>query len=218
MATRETLQAEPRQMVGKKVGRLRRAGIMPATVYGHNVEPQNIQVNAHDFRMAFRRAGSTQLIDLEIAGQPARAVLVRQTSVDPKRNALLHVEFFQANLRETITTHVPLHFVGDSPAVRDGGIFLPVLDHIDITSLPQDVPAGGIQVDTSRIEEINGVIHAGDVPLGAGLELVTPADEVVCKVNPATSQEAVDEAIAVTEPLPNELGGDERQPDAVPES
>ncbi len=217
MATRETLKAEPRQLVGKKVGRLRRAGIMPATVYGHNIEPQNIQVNAHDFRMTFRKAGPTQLINLVIEGQAPRAVLVRQTSIDPKRNALLHVEFFQANLREKITTHVPLHFVGDAPAVRDGGIFLPILDHIDITSFPQDVPAGGIEVDVSRIEEINGAIHAGDIALASDIELVTPPDEVVCKVNPPISEEAVEEAIEVTEPLPNELGGDERQPDAVPE-
>lgn len=218
MATRETLKAEPRQMVGKKVGRLRRAGIMPATVYGHNIEPQNIQVNAHAFRMTFRKAGPTQLIDLEIEGQAPRAVLVRQTSIDPKRNALLHVEFFQANLREKITTHVPLHFVGDSPAVRDGGIFLPIVDHIDITSFPQDVPAGGIEVDISQIAEINGVIHVGDIPLASDIELVTPVDEVACKVNPPTAEEVVEEAIDVTEPLPNELGGDERQPDAVPES
>lgn len=218
MATRETLKAQPRELVGKKVGRLRRAGIMPATVYGHNVTPQNIQVNAREFRMAFRKVGSTQLIDLEIEGQPPRPVLVRQTSIDPKRNALLHVEFFQANLREKITTHVPLHFVGDSPAVREGGVFLPVVDHVDITSLPQDVPAGGIEVDVSRIDEINGIIHAGDISLGSGLELVTPTDEVVCKVNPPTSEAVLEEAVADTEPLPTELGGDETQPDAVPES
>lgn len=218
MATRETLKAQPRELTGKKVGRLRRAGIMPATVYGHNVVPQNIQMNAHDFRMTFRKAGPTQLINLEIEGQAPRAVLVRQTSVDPKRNALLHVEFFQANLREKITTHVPLHFVGDSPAVRDGGVFLPVLDHIDIISLPQDVPAGGIEVDISRIEEINGAIHVGDIPLGASLELVTATDEVACKVSPPTSEAALEDAIADTEPLPAGLGGDEPQPDAVPQS
>lgn len=218
MATRETLKAEPRQLVGKKVGRLRRSGIMPATVYGHNIEPQNIQVNAHDFRMAFRKAGPTQLINLEIEGQAPRAVLVRQTSVDAKRNALLHVEFFQANLREKITTHVPLHFVGDSPAVRDGGIFLPILDHVDITSFPQNVPAGGIEVEVSKIEEINGLIHAGDISLPGDVELVTPADEVVCKVNPPTAEEVLEEAVEATEPLPSDLGGDQREPDAVPES
>lgn len=218
MATRETLKAEPRQLVGKKVGRLRRSGIMPATVYGHNIEPQNIQVNAHDFRMAFREAGPTQLINLEIEGQAPRAVLVRQTSVDAKRNALLHVEFFQANLREKITTHVPLHFVGDSPAVRDGGIFLPILDHVDITSFPQNVPAGGIEVEVSKIEEINGLIHAGDISLPGDVELVTPADEVVCKVNPPTAEEVLEEAVEATEPLPSDLGGDQREPDAVPES
>ncbi len=218
MATRERLQARHRELVGKKVGRLRRAGIMPATVYGHNIQPQNIQVDSHELRAVMRRAGSTQLLDLVIDDQTVRPVLIRQISINAKRNALLHVEFFQASLLEKLTTHVPLHFVGDSPAVRDGGIFLPVLDHIDITSLPQDVPAGGVEVDTSRITEINGMLHAGELGLPEGIELVTAPDEVVCKVNPPVSEAEVEAEIAVTEPLPRELGGEEREPDAVPES
>jgi large subunit ribosomal protein L25 len=218
MANRETLKAQKRELLGKKVGRLRRMGVMPATVYGHNVQPQSIQVDSHEFRAVLRRAGSTQLVDLVIEGERARPVLIRQTQIDPKRNALLHVEFFQANLREKIVTHIPLHFTGDSQAVRDGGIFLPILDHVDISSLPQDVPAGGLEVDVSGITEINGTIHAGELSLPGGIELVTAPDEVVCKVNPPVAEEVVEEAVEVTEPLPEELGGEEEQPEAVPEA
>jgi large subunit ribosomal protein L25 len=218
MATRIQLQAERREMLGKKVRRLRREGKLPATVYGHQVDPQSIQVDAHEFRNVFRQSGSTSLIDLVIDTQPARPVLIRQTTVDAKRNSILHVEFFQANLREKITTHIPVHFVGDSPAVRDGGIFLPVLDHVDIESLPQDVPTGGLQVDIGAITEINGSIHAADLQLPQGVSLVTSGDEVLAKVNPPVSEEAVEEIIAEAEPLPQELGGEESQPDAVPEA
>lgn len=212
------LKAEKRELLGKKVSRLRRAGILPATVYGHRVEPQSIQVQGRAFRDAWRQAGATQLIDLVIDDQPARPVLIRQTSIDAKRNQIIHVEFFQANLHEKLTSHVPLHFVGESPAVKEGGIFLPVLDHLVIASLPQAVPAGGIEVDLGRITEINGAITAGDVPLGIGLTLVTPPDEVVAKVNPPVAEEVVEENIAATTPLPRELGGTEEAPDAVPEA
>lgn len=218
MATRIQLQAERREMLGKKVRRLRREGKLPATVYGHQVQPQSIQVDAHEFRNVFRQSGSTGLIDLVIDTQPARPVLIRQTTVDAKRNSILHVEFFQANLREKITTHIPVHFVGDSPAVRDGGIFLPVLDHVDIESLPQDVPTGGLQVDIGGITEINGSIHAADLQLPQGVSLVTLGDEVLAKVNPPVAEEVVEEIIAEAEPLPQELGGEEAQPDAVPEA
>lgn len=218
MENRIQLKAEKREMLGKKVRRLRRTGILPATVYGHRVQPESIQVVARELRDVMRSAGTSQLIDLMIDTQPARPVLIRKAAIDAKRNTLIHVEFFQANLRERITTHVPVHFVGESPAVKTGGIFLPVLDRIDIESLPQDVPAGGIEIDISSIEEVNGAIHAGDIPLPSNISLMTAADEVVCKVNPLVSEEVVEEAIAGAEPLPTELGGDEPRPDAAPEA
>lgn len=218
MANRVQLKAEKRELFGHKVGRLRRAGILPATVYGHRVVPQSIQVDAHSMREVMKRAGTTQLIDLMIDDQPARPVLIRQTTVDHKRNTVIHVEFFQANLRERITTHVPIHFVGESQAVKDGGIMLHVLDRVDIESLPQDVPDGGLEVDVSQIQEINGTITAGDIALPPTVTLVTPADEVVAKVNPPVAEEVVEEYIAATEPLPAELGGEAQPADAVPEA
>src|SRR5947209_4574338 len=184
MANRVQLKAQKRDVFGHRVGRLRRAGILPATVYGHNVQPQSIQVDAHEMRLAMRQAGLTQLLDLVIEGEPARPVLIRQTGFDAKRNALLHVEFFQANLREKLTTHVPLHFVGESAADKEGGILLHVMDHIDIESLPQDVPEGGIEVDLSQLVEINSQILVSDLHAPPGITILTPGDETVAKVNP----------------------------------
>lgn len=218
MATRVQLHAQKRDLLGKKVRRLRQAGRLPATVYGQHRDAQSIQIEAHELRDVLRQAGRTQLIDLIIDGAPARPVLIRQTAVDAKRNVIMHVEFFQANLREKLQTHVPLHFVGDSQAVRDGGVALHIMDHVDIESLPQDVPAGGVEVDMSQITEINGAIHAGDLRLPDGISLVTSPDEVVAKVTPPVSEEAVEEILAEPAALPQELGGDEQQPDAVPEA
>lgn len=218
MTDRVQLKAEKRDILGKKVKRLRRAGILPATVYGHQVEPVSIQVKSLDMRDVMRRAGVTQLIDLQIENQPARPVLIRHATVEPKRNVVIHVEFFQANLREKLTTHLPIHFVGESPAVKEGGIFLGLIDHIDIESLPQDVPAEGIEVDVSQIQEINGAIHVSDLPIPPSVTLLTAGDEIVAKVNPPVAEEVVEEIISEAEPLPAELGGEETPADAVPQA
>jgi large subunit ribosomal protein L25 len=217
MAKHAQLQAETREMLGKKVRRLRAAGKLPATVYGHNVKPESIQVDAHDMRDVLRTAGRTQLIDLVIDRQQARPVLVKQTSLDAKRNALLHIEFYQVNLQERMSTSVPLHFVGESQAVKDGGILLTVLDHVEVESLPENIPAA-IEVDLGSLEEINAAIHVQDLPMPEGVTLLTPGDEILAKVNPPVAEEVVVEAIEETEPLPQELGGEEPQPDAVPEA
>jgi large subunit ribosomal protein L25 len=222
MAQHTELKAEKRELLGKKVRRLRSAGVLPATVYGHNVTPLSIQVDAREFRTLLRAQGRTQLVDLVIEGDLPRPVFIKQTAVDAKRNALLHVEFFQANLREKLTTHLPLHFVGDSPAVRDGGILLTVLDHVDIECLPDDVPAGGIEVDVSKITEINGSLHVGDLAIPEKVTLLTPTDEVVAKVDAPISEEALEEVLDETEPVA-EFPGEEAQAaaeaaKAVPES
>src|SRR5947209_2263008 len=104
MATHPELKAELRETLGKKVGRLRHQGILPATVYGHNTKPTSIQLNAHDFGGVIRHAGRTQLIDLVIGTERPRAVFIKNTQIDPKRNNIVHVEFFQPNLRQRMTS------------------------------------------------------------------------------------------------------------------
>ncbi len=200
MSKHAELHAEPRSMLGKKVRRLRRTGILPATVYGNKVEPQSIQVVAHEFAGVLRHAGRTTLIDLAIADQRPFPVFVKQTTVDAKRHLILHVEFFQANLREQMRSQMPLHFVGESPAVKDGGIFLPVLDHVEIESLPDDVPAGGLEVDIAQLIEIGGAIHAGDLTLPSGVTLVTSADDMVARVNAPIAQETIEETAEAEAP------------------
>lgn len=218
MATRPELKAEPRHMIGKKVRRLRRAGILPATVYGHEVRPQSIQLDARAFSDILRHAGRNQLIDLHIGAERARPVFIKQTAIDAKRHVIQHVEFYQANLREVMHSQIPIHYVGDSPAVKEGGIFLAVLDHLDVESLPDDVPPSGFEVDVSGLAAFNDQIHVSDVEVPAGVTVLTPGDEVLAKVNPPVSEAVVEEAVASTTPLPDELGGDQTPPDAVPES
>lgn len=218
MANRAQLHAETRGVVGKKVRQLRKQGMLPATMYGHNIEPQTIQIRSYDMRDVLRQAGTTQLIDLTIDDQPPRPVLIRQTAIDARRNALIHVEFFQANLREKITTHVPLSFVGESPAVKEGGIELHVIDRIDIESLPQDVPESGIEVDVSKITEINGALHVSDLVAPRNVVILTDADEVVAKVNPPVSEEVVEEVLEESQELPGEIGGEETPAESAPEA
>jgi large subunit ribosomal protein L25 len=217
MADHEVLQAEPREMLGKKVRRLRAHGILPATVYGNNVKPISVQVSARDFQLALKHAGRTQLIDLTLPGEPPRPVFVKQLTVDAKRRAIQHVEFYQANLRVVTHATVPLHFIGESQAVRDGGILLTLVDHVEIESLPDDIPAG-IDVDISSLSDYNAVVHVSDLPLPAGATVLTPADDIVCKVDPPASEASVADAIADTVPLPTELGGQAKPADSVPKA
>ena len=77
MATaRATLAAEHRQITGKKVSALRRAGRLPAVVYGHGIESSNVTVDTHEFEQLRRHTGPNALVDLSVDGKKAQPVLV----------------------------------------------------------------------------------------------------------------------------------------------
>ena len=72
------------------------------------MEPINIQFSAHDFGGIIRRAGTSRLINLAIGTSRPRSVFIRNAQVDPKRNMILHVEFYAPNLREKLTVSIPV--------------------------------------------------------------------------------------------------------------
>jgi large subunit ribosomal protein L25 len=191
MADHVQLKAETRTMLGKKVRRLRGTGVLPATVYGNSRQPQSIQVNASDLRSVFKASGRTQMIDLVVDDQRPVPVFIKQTTVNAKHNELLHIEFFAANMRQRLHSQVPVHFTGESQAVKDGGILLTLLDHIDLESLPDDIPEA-VEVDISQLTEIGSVLHASDLVVSSSVTLLTPPDELIAKVDPPVAQ-VVDE-------------------------
>lgn len=195
MSKRYNLSAEPRTTVGKQVKQLRRQGVLPANIYGHKVDSVAVSVSATDFSATLRQAGETGLIDLQIAGEKAsRPVLIHDTLVDPVTSALLHVDFYQVNLKEKLVAAVPLEFVGESPIVKNKeGILLELLHEVEVESLPTDIPSQ-IEVDISGLTEVDQGILVGDLPLPAGVEMKTDAEEMVCKIDTAQmSEEEIEE-------------------------
>src|SRR5581483_1854853 len=137
---------------------------IPATVYGHNVKSVTIDVDARQFRHVHHVAGDTQLIDLVLDGHKARPVLIHTTQIDPRRNTAMHVEFFQANLKEKLTARIPIQVVGEAPAARHGLMILHNLETIEMECLPTDLPPD-IQVDVSGLSEVGDAIHVRDLDL-----------------------------------------------------
>jgi large subunit ribosomal protein L25 len=200
MAKRYNLSAEPRTIIGKQVKQLRRKQILPANVYGHKVEATAISLALLDFKSVFKQAGETGLIDLQVHGEPqTRPVLINDTLVDPVTGALLHIDFYQVNLKEKLTATVPLEFEGESPIVKaKEGILLELLQEVEVESLPTNIPSS-IVVDISNLTEVDQGIKVGDLPLPAGVEMQTDAEELVCKIETAQMAEEVVEEVVVPE-------------------
>ena len=180
-----TLAAAPREERRRHVAPLRRRGLVPGVLYGHNVEPQALEVDAKTLRRVWRRAGSSNLVDLTFEGARPRKVLIRELQIDPRSAGLVHVDLFAVNLLEKLTVDVPVVPVGESPAVTidKAGVLQQVLQTIKVECLPGDIPAQ-LTVDISGLVAVDDGVHISDLELPAGVVLAAGvnADELVLKV------------------------------------
>jgi large subunit ribosomal protein L25 len=184
MATTIDLPASTREERGSHNKPLRRDGLVPAVLYGHNVEPRAIATQAAQLHKVWMRAGRTQLIDLSVDGARAQKVLVREMQIDPRSNRPIHADFFAVNLKEKLTADVPVVITGESPAVVDSkvGTLQQLINTLRIECLPADLP-GQFNVDVSGLAEIDSGIHVRDIELPDGVALVhIDPDELVVKV------------------------------------
>lgn len=196
MSDRIQLELEQRTVTGKKVNRLRRAGILPATVYGKGVGPFTVQLNARTFGEIYRRAGRTTLIDLAIPGQPPQSAFIHTLQRHPVSRAIRHVDFLVVDLLIEITVDVPIHLVGESPLITRGDAVLnQVLTALEVRALPTALPSN-IEIDISVLDSLEKSVHVRDISALANGAIVTPEDELVVSLaqsRPAESEAAAEE-------------------------
>ena len=199
MADTPKLEVRPRTVLGKKVGALRREGRLPAVIFGGHAESTPVETDTSVFQKGYRRWGQTTLLSLTGIDGGEVPVLVHGVSREPRTGSLLHVDFARVSLTEKTHADVPLHFVGESPAVRThGGVMVHALSEVRIEAFPQDIPHQ-IDVDLSKIEQIEDTLYVRDLVVDATkIEILNDADQVVAKaVAPRAEEEVVKPAAAV---------------------
>lgn len=184
------LDAEPREVLGKRVARLRRAGVTPANIIGHRIPSQAIQVPTLALSTTLRQARGTHLVRLRVAGEAApRMVLVRHVSRKPTNDLLLHVDFYQVSMTEKTVVEIPIVLTGTSPAVENGGTLLQQLSTLTVECLPGDIP-NRIEMDISGLTEDHPRLHIADLRLPPNVTATEPPDEVVVTVVAESAAEA----------------------------
>ena len=180
--TRPSLAAEPRDVLGKKVARLRRDGKLPGVVFGHGLDSTSVTVDAHDFELLRRRVGPNALVDLSVDGKKAQPVLVHGVQVHPVTRRPLHVDLFLVRMTEELTVEVPLVPIGESRAVvEEGGTLLHSIESVRIKALPDHLPQS-IEYSIESLVDFDAAIHVRDLTIPSDVTLLTDADEVVAKV------------------------------------
>jgi len=189
---RPTLAATKRDILGKRVARLRRAGQLPAVVFGHGVPSQPLSIDGHEFEQLQRRIGQNALVNLTVEGTKPTPVLVQHIQRDPVHRRMLHVDLFAIRMTEELTVDVPLVTIGESHAVEKlGGTLLHILQSVKVRALPDHLPQS-IDVPIDGLVDFEATVHVRDLTIPDDVTLLTDPDEIVARVQqPRVEEEPV---------------------------
>jgi len=192
-----SIQAEKREGAGKGSARtLRRDGKVPAVLYRAG-KAQSIQLSSKELSKLINTvAGEQVMVDLLFADGDKKLALLKDFQVDPIGGELLHTDFFEVSLTETVRISVHVSTTGEPIGVkRDGGMLQHPVREIQIECLPDKIP-GKIEVDISKLE-VGQSVHVSDLKLEEGVKILTDLHEVIVNVVAAVEEAAAPAAEAV---------------------
>lgn len=188
-----SLTAAKREETGKKVQRLIAAGSVPAIVYGPKQEAVAISVPAREFDKVLRSAGESSVVELGGLGSPMQ-VLIHEVDRDPVTHAPRHVDFYAIEKGAKVEVAVPLVFVGESPAAKQGASLVKVMHELEIEAAAADLPHE-IEVDISVLAAVGDQIHVSDLKLPKGVELKVEGEQVIALVQEVAVEEEAPAAV-----------------------
>lgn len=185
------IHMEPREADGKQEAKkLRREGKLPGIFYGPKAQPVSLQVDAKEFSTRVGGLEGSHLIRIKSASPllADKVALLKEMQFHPVTGKVLHADFYEVDLTETIQVKIPLHFVGKAAGVVRGGILQPVVREIEVECLPMDIPEY-VNVEVSSLD-IGDALHVTDLLIPAGVAPVYETNFTVVTVVPPTVEEA----------------------------
>ncbi len=208
-----TLQVEKRKDDGDSAAVIRRAGSIPAVVYGAHHTATPISIPTVTFQKVLHEAGEATIVSLSGLGEPI-PTLIHEVSYDPITNHPQHVDFYAVTKGEKVEVAIPITFIGESPAVEAGANLVKVLHEIEVEADPMNLPHD-IEVDVSVLAMIDDQIRAKDLKLPAGVILVTGPEEVIVLVQEVVIEKEEEVAPADISSIEVEKKGKEEETEGV---
>ena len=190
-----TLSAQPRAALGTRASRrLRRQGLVPATVYGKGTAAKSILVSGRDlYSVLHTEAGRNALINVDIEGDGSVLAVAREAQRHPVRGEVIHLDLIQISMDEAISAEVALEYVGTPIGVReDGGFVEAIATTVNISALPGNIP-GSIVVNIEDMET-GDTLKVSDLPEVEGVEYTDDEDRALVTVLLPRAEEVLEEA------------------------
>jgi large subunit ribosomal protein L25 len=189
------ISAALRTVTGRRVKNLRKAGLTPATIYGHKFEAISIELSTLELNKIFAHAGESSLVEIVI-GENTYPIIFKNPQFHPISSDLIHIDCYKVNLKEKITTTVPVELVGESPAEKTGNTVMHILNEVEIEALPSDLPEK-IEVDITGLVEVDNKITVAELNIDRSkVEIKNDPEQVVVIIE---AQRVEEEPIEVAE-------------------
>ena len=198
------LQAETRSVLGKKVKRLRREGVVPGNLYARGEESKAIQSSLDEIRRVFSAVDRNAVVTMSIDGsEDTIPVVLREIQRHPVTRQLIHLDFYQVDLTRAIHSEARLVLIGDSEAETKGGTVVQSLELLMLEALPEAMPSV-LEIDISVLEDFGHSVLVRDLQLPEGVVALT--DGAVAVATALAPRVAEEDEEAVEEVLLGEDG------------
>ncbi|MDP2400931.1 MAG: 50S ribosomal protein L25 [Actinomycetota bacterium] len=211
MTESTTLEAMPREVIGKASRRLASEGLIPAVLYGPAREAVSLALSRHEFELFLQHHAGSAIVALVIPGEPKPVnAMIKQIQMSPVKSRVMHVDFMAIRMDRPVQAAVTLHFAGEAPGVKEGGVVLHEVREVNVEALPANLP-DFIEVDMSGLA-IGSTMTVADLVVPAGVTVLDDPEGVICSVTTPMAEEAEEEAAA--EPAEPAVIGEESSDDS----
>ena len=151
-------------------------------IYGKDVKSTSVEIAVKDFLEVFKKAGETSIVELEL-GNDKKPVLIHNVQKNPVTDSIIHVDFYQVNLKQKVTANIPVELVGESPAEKQAlGTVVQYLTEIEVEALPTDLP-DKFEIDATIFTEVDKAFLVKNLKVDkTKVELKVDSEQIIAKV------------------------------------
>lgn len=196
------LVVQKREKFGKATNAMRKAGLVPAELYGRGIANVHLSIPAKELRKVLKQSGENTMVNVVIEGEK-RPVMIHSLALDPVSDEITNVDLYQVRLDEKIKVRVPVEFTGESQAIKEkNGLLVKAMQEIEVEALPTNIPRS-IVADISKIADIGQSVYVKDLAFEKGVEPIVDGESVVATVTAKMTEEQ--EAALAAEVKPEDV-------------
>lgn len=168
--------------------KIRRAGNIPAVVYGNKLESKPVYINGADFLKTMRDVGRNGVFPIDLNGKQVN-VMLTEYQEDPIKKEILHADFLAVDMSKEISADVRINLIGEAPGVKDGGVMQQSLHEVSINATPSKIPSA-IEVDVTSLQ-VGETITLGDIKASKEFTINADLEQTIVSILPPKVEEEI---------------------------